>query len=290
MNYWEKRDELSSHAQHHTIEMERRYGDRITESIKDSIIISDNESYIRARAGINPLTNVTITPSTSWVTSKGCGKWRSAVVQEDVIHGARKAQTIGVDLFGCDKSSTTVLNFASSTNPGGKFLQGSSAQEESICRRSTLYNVLASSAFCSIYADNKANNRGGIYQNRGIWTPSVIVTDDDDNEVTTVNVLTLPAPNLKAVQRFHGDQSVMVVEFRKRMRMMIQFMNLLNQSVLILGAWGCGVFGWPAHEVALMLKEELRVFNGQYVRFSIIDRKTTDIFKEVFDDGDQKTL
>ena len=36
-----------------------------------------------------------------------------------------------------------VLNFASYQNPGGKFLEGSSAQEESLCHASTLYECLS---------------------------------------------------------------------------------------------------------------------------------------------------
>ena len=40
------------------------------------------------------------------------------------------------------EGKTAVLNFASATNPGGGVLKGSNAQEECICRCSTLYNCL----------------------------------------------------------------------------------------------------------------------------------------------------
>lgn len=48
-----------------------------------------------------------------------------------------------------------VLNFASYKKPGGGFINGAIAQEESICHDSTLFNVISSEKFESYYEDNK---------------------------------------------------------------------------------------------------------------------------------------
>ena len=47
-----------------------------------------------------------------------------------------------------------VMNFDSATNPGGGFLSGANAQEENLCRESTLYKSLESDEADNMYAYN----------------------------------------------------------------------------------------------------------------------------------------
>lgn len=71
---------------------------------------------------------------------------------------------------------TAILNFASYKNAGGMFLQGSSAQEESLCHASFLYNVL--SEFKDYYAWNDKHKNRALYENRALYSPDVVFTND----------------------------------------------------------------------------------------------------------------
>ena len=75
-----------------------------------------------------------------------------------------------VDVY---KDDVAVLNFASFKHPGGMFLNGSSAQEESLCHQSTLYPILL--AFIdNYYAPNlKVLNRG-LYQDQAIYSKCLL--------------------------------------------------------------------------------------------------------------------
>lgn len=294
MDYWKNRNERAEHAREHTMLMETLYKDSITKSIRDSIILTDNASYIRLRAGANYLTTFVMDPDMTDVNIPRLHA-QCEIRVEDVVTGANMMEKLVANMDGYPHT-TTVLNFASSTNPGGMFMQGSSAQEESLCHRSTLYNVLSSNVFAPLYDDNQKHRNGGIYQDRGIWTPGIILTDDRGRRHYTVNVLTLPAPNLNAVYKNHGDREVANEAFRRRMRLLIDFVNIIGQQGLVLGAWGCGVFGWPASWVATMMRSEINRFNGKKLWLSIIDRQTADIFKDhlvdvpLYDDTEQKTI
>ena len=98
-----------------------------------------------------------------------------------------------------------VLNFASATNPGGGVMRGSSAQEEAICRCSSLYfNLTEKRMWEGFYGPHRAQ-RDSLHNNDCIYTPGVVVFKSDDavpqalpfEKWYTVNVLTCAAPNLR---------------------------------------------------------------------------------------------
>lgn len=91
-----------------------------------------------------------------------------------------------------------VLNFASATTPGGGVTKGSSAQEECLCRCSTLYPALtAPSLWDAYYSVNRAA-RNPLYTDALIYTPGVTIckTDEDypermeQSDWTEVDVIT----------------------------------------------------------------------------------------------------
>lgn len=98
-----------------------------------------------------------------------------------------------------------VLNFASATNPGGGVTRGSSAQEEAICRCSTLYfSLIEQSMWKGFYTPHRAQ-RDPLHNDDCIYTPGVVVIKTDTatpqalppEDWYTVNVLTCAAPNLR---------------------------------------------------------------------------------------------
>lgn len=154
-----------------------------------------------------------------------------------------------------------VLNFASFKHPGGGFINGSIAQEEALCHSSTLYNVLSDDKFKKEYEQNNQQEHlhDGIYEDFGIFSPNIIFTDKD-NKTYTANVLTVAAPNKSAYKNRHFSSDD-YVDFdnalTQRINYLLHIMKLEHQEVLILGAFGCGVFGNDSYQVATIFKKLL---------------------------------
>ncbi|MBR0060350.1 MAG: TIGR02452 family protein, partial [Selenomonadaceae bacterium] len=97
-----------------------------------------------------------------------------------------------------------VHNFASATNPGGGVKHGSRAQEEALCRCSTLYPVLNTDEnWKRFYSVNR--ERGNyIYDDACIYSPEIIICKSDIDRPARlprdkwdlVDVVTVAAPNL----------------------------------------------------------------------------------------------
>ena len=91
----------------------------------------------------------------------------------EVVNNSTLAAARQLVLEGC---SPVALNFASARHPGGGFLNGARAQEESLCRASGLIACINGNPMYQ----HHASMSGGFYTNYAIYSPAVPVFKDDD--------------------------------------------------------------------------------------------------------------
>ena len=170
-----------------------------------------------------------------------------------------------------------VLNFASATNPGGGVVWGSSAQEESLCRCSTLYPVLNSKELLEKYYDFHRNRQDSLYTDRCIYTPEIqiIKTDTDyperldKTQFISVDVITCAAPNLRRASPISNAELEKLHLSRGRKIIDIAVENKID--CLVLGAFGCGAFRNDPHVVAKAYAKLMEEFKGAFdlVEFAV---------------------
>lgn len=177
-----------------------------------------------------------------------------------------------------------VLNFASFKHPGGGFITGSIAQEEAICHYSILYPVLLS--FQEEYNKNIKMLNNGLYTNFAIYSRDIKFMRDDAENVVTADVLTCAAPN---ANKYLGDnifyaasrKTILEDTLKSRIKHILEIAST-RCSNLILGAFGCGVFGNNPEVVATIFKDELKNYHFNNVIFSIPEGENYNVFEKVF--------
>ena len=137
------------------------------------------------------------------------------------------------------------LNFASAKNPGGGFLGGAQAQEESLARASGLYSCLLTQNN-DFYSINR-EHRSLLYLDRAIFSPAVPFFRNDDGAFLdpyyTADVITCAAPNAGAVSRNEPEKVELIIPaLIRRAKFVLRIAVLEGIKRLVLGAWGCGVF------------------------------------------------
>ena len=135
------------------------------------------------------------------------------------------------------------------------FLNGSKAQEECLCHESFLYNVL-SQFVLEFYDWNNRHKNKALYLNRGLFSSGVWFFRE--NSHVECSVITCAAPNKSAAQKYQNvsdEENTRVL--RSRIKFVLDMAKDNNVNTLILGAYGCGVFGQDATEVANIFKEYL---------------------------------
>lgn len=171
----------------------------------------------------------------------------TSVVNNDVIIEVTNESTLEAAkrLYDLGKRDVYCLNFASAKNPGGGFLGGSQAQEESLARSSGLYACLIKNM--EMYEYNR-NKKTMLYSDYMIYSPVVPVFRDDQGDllenIYTTAFITSPAVNLGALKRNTPNEELLVIAtFKKRLEKILAIAYQHNHKTLVLGAWGCGVFG-----------------------------------------------
>jgi uncharacterized protein (TIGR02452 family) len=152
------------------------------------------------------------------------------------------------------------LNFASAKNPGGGFLGGSQAQEETLARSSALYPCLERNM--AMYNLNRQEN-SCLYSDAMIYSPAVPVFKKDDGEYLDtyykVSFITSPAVNAGVVREREPENidnidAVMLLRLEKVLSVAVAH----GYRNLVLGAWGCGVFRNRPNDVARYFVQHLK--------------------------------
>ena len=145
-----------------------------------------------------------------------------------------------------------VLNFASAKNPGGGFLKGSLAQEEALAASSDLYNSQLQAH--ELYDINRSC-RTALYTHNMIYSQGITFIRDGKlkflSSSVTANVLTAPAVNAGAYYKNErSNKTTVLTVMEQRIRYILNLFASKGDRTIILGAYGCGVFGNDVVDVA----------------------------------------
>lgn len=168
-----------------------------------------------------------------------------------------------------------VLNLANPVNPGGGVRRGATAQEEDLCRKSSLLLNLEGEQALPYYAYNRSLNTY-MGSDAVIISPYVEIIRDPAGRLFSpsviVSVMTCAAPMIR-----YGLEGMTKEEYRRmlygRIEGMLKCAAAKGYRRLVLGAFGCGAFANDAADVAPVFRE---VFD----RFDF-GARTDELFDEI---------
>lgn len=200
------------------------------------------------------------------------GKAKNGIPAKVVVSGKRSFEAAAT--YARAGKKVCVLNFASATNPGGGVVKGSSAQEEALCRCSTLYFSLNIPQMMKRFYGPHRRMNNPLYNDDCLFTPGITVFKSDvsfpelmpEKDWYRVDVITCAAPNLRkhpsnAMNPDAGDCRVSLTHeelynlLHSRIQKIFAIAAKQGAEVLILGAFGCGAFRNPPQVVAKVFSD-----------------------------------
>lgn len=180
------------------------------------------------------------------------GRCEYDCVNMDSFVAARRQYEESACVSEDGKKPVLVLNLANPVNPGGGARHGSRAQEEDLCRKSSLLLSLESKNGAKYYEYNR-----GLHTFMGsdalIFTPEVEIIRDENGELlqetVIVAVLTCAAPMISYGKEGMTEEAYEAMVFN-RITGMLKCAAYFGYENLVLGAWGCGAFRNDAHVIS----------------------------------------
>lgn len=183
---------------------------------------------------------------------------------------------------------------------------GATAQEESLCRCSSLYFNLDEKKIRRQFYTWHRICRDLCHTDDIIYTPAVTVFKTDtaspvlmeEKDWYDVNVITCAAPDLSEYSMKHYNmeermkmlsQNDLLKLYEKRWRRILDVAVIEGNEVLVLGVFGCGVFCNDPELVALAAKNVLKdyLFAFQAIEFAIYSSsrggRNYDVFNRVLE-------
>jgi len=179
-----------------------------------------------------------------------------------------------------------VLNFASAANPGGGVESGSSAQEESLCRCSTLYPTLTQDWLWRKYYQKNRESGDNLHTDACIYSPGIVICKSDgaypermeEKDWITVDVISCAAPNLRKFPgNIHNPEYGAAAQISseelyrlhlKRAEHIIHVAAANEVDALVLGAFGCGAFANDP-EVVAKAYSDVDKTGIRYIEFAV---------------------
>ncbi|MBO6243022.1 MAG: TIGR02452 family protein, partial [Clostridia bacterium] len=125
-----------------------------------------------------------------------------------------------------------------------------------------------------------------LYTDRALYTPDVIF--NKDNKIVQADIITCASPNWTAARKWNVSQVENTLVLAQRIQFIKEIAENETVDVLILGAWGCGVFGQNPRTVARLFDFIFRETDIKNIIYAIPGGLNSDNFK-AFDECIRKS-
>ena len=183
-----------------------------------------------------------------------------------------RTDTISAVLQFRDKR-VCALNFANANFPGGAYILGGSAQEEALCRASLLYYTIRTAK--PFYRANRLHMLPD-YTDHMIYSERVPIIRDNQGSFLKMpmdcDFITSPAVN-RTFAKFLFQSGKLDSIMQRRTEQIIALAAQKQPEILILGAFGCGVFGNRRETVYPMFEQAINQYLPDDIQVIFADPK-----------------